>query len=287
MAKRYKIQRRVKVKRSRLKKVVGNRLFWIGVVGCVVLIGIGYAIFFTPFFQIKHIEIQGNQKVATENIREFIEERLSKQFVFFQINHLLLADAKSAGKELKEAYPEIELVTMDKIFPNKVKVVVKERQGAALWCQSRVYTVEVEDEEGETRSFRQCFVLDSNGIIFEEQELEDTVVISDGGNPAELGDQVIKSELLVSILAFQAELDSSALFQDVGLRTSSFFIVSEARMNAKISEGWEIYVNPQEDMNWQVTKVKLVLQEEVPPERRPTLQYIDVRFGDQAYIKYY
>jgi len=302
MAKRYKTQRRVRVKRSRLKKIAGNRLFWIGVAGCVVFVGIGYAIFFTPFFEIKHIEIQGNQKVATENIRKFIEERLPKQFVFFQINHLFLADAKSVGKELQEAYLEIELVTMSKTFPNKVKVVVKERQGVALWCQSRSYTIEVEDEEGETRSFRQCFALDSNGIIFPAESPEGIqagppqssgaglggeVVIYGGKENAVVGDQVIKSELLILILAFQNELDSSVLFQDVGLHVSSFFIVSEARMNAKISEGWEVYVNPQEDMNWQVTKVKLVLQEEVSPDRRSTLQYIDLRFGDQAYIKYY
>jgi len=262
--------------------------------------GIFYAVFFTSFFYIKHIEIQGNQKVGTDNIRNFVEERLPKWFVFFQVNHLLLADAKSVGEELEKAYPEIELVIIDKTFPNKVKVVVKERQGAALWCQSRTYTIEVDEKEGETRSFRQCFVLDSNGIIFPAESPEGIqagppqsgglggeVTIYGGKENAVVGEQVIEPNLLAVILEFQQELDSSILFQEVGLRVSSLSVISEDRVNAEISEGWDIYVNPNENMDWQLTKIKLVLQEEIPPEKRPTLQYIDLRFGDQAYIKYY
>jgi hypothetical protein len=269
MAKRYKTQRRVKPKHSKLKKIAGNRFFWVGIAACLVCIGILYGIFLTPFFQIKHIGIEGNQKVDSDNIRSFVAERM---------NHLFLADAAAVGEELQSAYPEIELVIVDKTFPDKVEVVVKERSGTALWCQTRSFTVEIE-EKGKARSFRQCFALDRNGIIFEEKEPEGEVIVSDGGSNVNLGEQVIAPELLASILAFQRELGDPQI--------TALSIVSEDRVNAEVSEGWEIYINPQEDMDWQATKVKLVLQEEIPPEKRPRLEYIDLRFGDQAYIKYY
>ena len=210
-----------------------------------------------------------------------------KNFLFFKINHLFLADTRKIAENIQSALPEIESMAIDKVFPNKVNVVVRERGMIALWCQTKEYTVEVGDSETkEAKSFRQCFALDKNGILFEEKQPEGEVIISGEEKNAALGDQVIDEELLVNILRFQREVDSFALFQELGLRVSTLSVVSKERVHAKISEGWEIYVNPAENIDWQITKVKLVLDQEVPAARRPNLEYIDLRFGDQAYVKY-
>jgi len=63
-------------------------------------------------------------------------------------------------------------------------------------------------------------------------------------------------------------------------------IVSEARFEAKTLEGFQIYFNFQEDLDWQLTKLKAVLEEEISQERRKNLEYIDVRFGNFAPYKY-
>ena len=101
-----------------------------------------------------------------------------------------------------------------------------------------------------------------------------------------LGEQVLAQELLSNILLFQKQMDAAALFQEVGLRVSGITVFSEDRANARISEGWEIYLNPADNIDWQTTKAKLVLDQEIPFAKRPLLEYIDLRFGDQAYIKY-
>jgi hypothetical protein len=293
-AKRYKPQRRVKPKTSRLKKVLQNRLFWFGMFILFVTGGLGYGIFFTPFFQIKHIEIQGNQKIAAEDLKGLTREYIPKKFLFFEMNNLFLANAGNVVREIQGAFPEIETVTVDTGFPDKVKVTVKERRIAAVWCQQKNYTVEVsdspasEEQSGKQveRSVRQCFALDGRGVIFEDREPEKEVIVQGETSNAILSQQVIEPELLKKILAFQREMDSSQLFREVGLRVSSFSVVSKDRVNVKVSEGWEVYLNPTEDMDWQTTKAILVLEQEVPFQKRALLNYIDLRFGDQAYVKY-
>jgi len=286
-SKRYKSQRRLKPKQSLLKKILKNRIFWFGLVGILLTGGAAYGIFFTPFFQIEHIVISGNEKIPAESLRGIVQTHLARKFLLFELNHFLLANTSAAAEAMKAAFPEIESADVQKEFPNSVLVKVRERQGVASWCQQRNYTVEVADGEETKRSVRQCFALDTHGVIFEEKEPEGEMILSksDGG-AVSVGEEAIDSELLKYILDFSQQLDASALFGEVGLRVSSAVVVSKERVNAEISEGWEIYLNPVENIDWQVTKVKLVLEKEIPSAKRPFLEYIDLRFGDQAYIKY-
>ncbi|MEK7542120.1 MAG: FtsQ-type POTRA domain-containing protein [Patescibacteria group bacterium] len=286
-AKRYKPQKRFRAKRSRLKKIVQSRFFWFGLILCFVLAGVGYGIFFTPIFQIKYIEVQGNQKVTKDQILHIVNASLWKDFVFFEINHFLFANAEHIEKEIRAAFSEIDSVKAKKKFPDSLQIIVQERQKVAIWCQQKSYTVEVADSENqEVRLFRQCFALDNHGVIFEEVEPEREVIISVENVEGSLLNKVVDENLLSNILQFQQALDTSPLFQEVGLRVSSFSIVSEERVHAKVSEGWEVYLNPSGRIDWQITKVKLVLEQEIPFEKRPFLEYIDLRFADQAYIKY-
>lgn len=287
-AKRYKPQRRLKPKRSRLKKLVRSRLFWFGIAGLLAVGGIFYGVFFTPFLQIQHIEITGNQKITAERLQQIAKEHVSQKLLFFEMNHFLLADAGGVTEEIRAAFPEVESVVVRKKFPDSLRVTVLEREGVAIWCQERSYEIAQEGlEEEEQRWFRQCFALDKHGVIFEEREPEREVIISKtGANASTIGQQVLDGEVMEKILSFQRQVDSLPLFQQVGLRISSFTVISDERVNAKISEGWELYVNPAGDIDWQITKGKLVLEKEVPFEKRPFLEYIDLRFGDQAYIKY-
>ena len=287
--KRYKKLRRIKQKKSILKSVLRNRFFWIGNLSVLAIAGLLYAIFFSSFFSIENIEIQGNQKVALQNLDKFIEERIPRKIIFFELNHLLLADAGLIAQEVYDAFPEVDSVLVRKKFPDALIVTIIERKDVAIWCHEKKYNVKILDSDtNKIKSFQQCFALDENGIIFEEKEALGQVIVStpQRSKDAALGAEVIEKDILKTILGFQRELDASDLFQKVGLRVASLTVLSENQVKAKISEGWEFYLNPSENIDWQITKAKLVLQEEVPFEKRAQLEYIDLRFGDQAYLKY-
>ena len=287
--KRYKKLRRIKQKKSILKSVLRNRFFWIGNLSVLAIAGLLYAIFFSSFFSIENIEIQGNQKVALQNLDKFIEERIPRKIIFFELNHLLLADVGLIAQEVYDAFPEVDSVLVRKKFPDALIVTIIERKDVAIWCHEKKYNVKILDSDtNKMKSFQQCFALDENGIIFEEKEALGQVIVStpQRSKDAALGAEVIEKDILKTILGFQRELDASDLFQKVGLRVASLTVLSENQVRAKISEGWEFYLNPSENIDWQITKAKLVLQEEVPFEKRALLEYIDLRFGDQAYLKY-
>jgi hypothetical protein len=301
---RYKPSRRVKPKRSRVKKIFSNRFVWFGAVGCVLVGGIVYGVFFTHVFQIKYIEVEGTQKVSSEKLQEIAQEYTARRFVFFSFNHVLLANTQHVTEEIQNAFPEIEKVAVRTILPDKVRISVQERQAVATWCQHKTYVVEVSDtpennleieseagsdeprKETGTRSFEECFALDGNGVIYEKEEAGNRIIVEQEERNAVLGEQVVDPETLAKLLRFQNQVDSDAFFREVGIRVSGFRIVSKERVNARISEGWEFYINLTEDISWQSTKGLLVLKEEVPFEKRHALDYIDLRFGDQAYIKY-
>ena len=284
---RYKPYRRLKPKRWRAKKLIKSKFFWFGVLAIFVLAGFAYGIFFTPLFRIKNIEIEGNEKISAEDLRGVAEANLPKRIFFFSINHFFLLDGEAVSGALERAFPEVESVAVKKRFPDGVLIRVQERQGIAVWCQQKTLQVALGDSKEETtRSFRQCFALDKQGVVFEEKEPEMEVIVSGDNTEAVLGSKVIEEDLLQSILQFQRAVDAFVLFQEVGLRISSLHLVSREQARARISEGWEIYFDPTGRIDWQLQKVKLVLEQEIPFQKRPFLEYIDLRFGDQAYIKY-
>lgn len=248
-----------------------------------------YAVLFSSLFEVKHIEFTGNQKISTEELEPFVAQRIARKLLFFQVNHLFFVDSSNIQGDIGNAFPAAERVFIKKKLFGTVIVEVRERKDVALWCRKKSYEVEFSDTaQSKTKVVEQCFALDASGIIFEEREAGGHVAIWTGENKREalLGEKVIEGELLEILLDFQRELDAFILFKELELRVSSLSVISQDQVNAKISEGWQVYFNPKENIAWQITKLKLVLEREIPAEKRSKLEYIDLRFGDQAYIKY-
>jgi hypothetical protein len=63
-------------------------------------------------------------------------------------------------------------------------------------------------------------------------------------------------------------------------------IISEEELHFQTQDNWEIFINPQKDIDWQLTKLKEALEEAIPKEKVKNLEYIDLRFGNFAFPKY-
>ena len=88
-----------------------------------------------------------------------------------------------------------------------------------------------------------------------------------------LGQEVVKKELLDLILRIQGNLKDG--FQ---IDTKEAILSLPKRLDIKTSENWQIYLNLESDINLQITKLNLLLEEEITPEIKETLEYIDLRF---------
>ncbi|MDP1538585.1 MAG: hypothetical protein Q8M00_00960, partial [bacterium] len=91
----------------------------------------------------------------------------------------------------------------------------------------------------------------------------------------------IEKEDLISILEINSQLE-----ENLNILIKGFIISSREKLIVLTQEGWELYFNLQEDVKWQLAKLKALLEEKIPPEKRKNLEYIELRFGNFANPKY-
>lgn len=242
------------------KSILRNRFFWLTILILIIIGGMLYFLFFTPFFQIKEIQISGNQKVLTESLQSRIQWVLSHEG-----NYIFLCNLNKINQEILQFFPQIARIDIKKKFPDKLSVKIEERKPAAIFIYSDKY-----------------FLIDKEGVIFEET-LPDgdeylkikNPTLSQGLN---LGSNVVEEELLTTISKIESELKGN-----FKIPLEEVTIASEQRLNVKTLEGWEIYFNPRGDLDWQLTKLDAILENRIPPEKRRNIGYIDLRF-ERVYI---
>jgi cell division protein FtsQ len=257
---RYRKPYRAKKKKSILK----SRFFWRIILG-LVFTGVSFYFFFlSPVFRIKETNISGSPAFYGE-IQKLIDGR-----------NIFLVNLEAAKKGISEKFPQIAKLNLKRKFPGSIIVQVEERKPAAVFSQGD-----------------NLFFLDKEGVIFApirndisngvgESSLIKIQKINEAGPRPDLrlGEKVLENNFIYLILDIESKLRD-----DFKIAVKEALIVSGERLNVKTNEGWEIYFDPQKDINWQTTKLKAVLDQEIPAEKRKNLQYIDLRFGNLASYK--
>jgi len=262
--KKYRKPYRIKKK----KPIFRSRFFWLGILIFVVIFGIFYSICFLSFFQIKEIKISGNQKVPTGDLENIIQNQIVRNLFFSQTKSIFLVNLNIIKAAALEKFPQLAKINLKRSFPDTMLIEIEERKPIAIFCQKENY-----------------FFIDGEGIIFEEVseadpqwlQIKNLTLTTD----LKTGEEAIKKEKLSQVLEIKSKLG-----ENLKILLTEVSIISEERLNAKTSEGWEIYFNLESDLNWQLTKLGAVLEKEIPPEKRENLEYIDLRFGNLAPFKY-
>ena len=250
------------------KTIFNSRFFWFLILILVIANLFFYFLFFSNYFQVKKIIITGQKKVSIEDFKSLIEKNLEKKIWFFKTKSIFLVNLNEIRKEILKNFPQVAEIKLQRDFPDVLRVIIEERLALAQWCQEK------------------CFLIDKEGIIFEEifEESNQYLKIRSQNQIFNLnfGKKILEPELLTSILEI-----ASKLKENFKIPLEEISVVSEKRFNAKTSEGWQIYFNSKEDLDWQLTKLKAVLEKEIPLQKRKDLEYIDVRFGNFAPYKYH
>ena len=244
---RYKKSFRTKKKRQILK----NKFFWLVFLALIVLGGILYLFLFSSVFQIKEIQVSG---IERDSLKKIPPEEI-KGIILKDANNIFLLNFESLSKIILEKYPKIANINFKKKLPNSLMIQIKERRPVILLLRKGDY-----------------FFVDKEGVPFEKilgippEMLVVKIEKPNSSLPIDQMDQIlkIKSNQIVAI--------------------KEILLVSNSRFNAKTQEGWEIYFNPKENLDWQLTELALVLKQKIPPDERKNLEYIDLRFN-KVYIK--
>ncbi len=99
---------------SRLKKMILALI--------IVGIGTGIGMLFTPFFHISEVYCEGNNRIAREEILEAAQVQAGKNIFLQRISEI---------RKRVAAVPMVEKVHVNRVFPNKIRILVTECVPAA------------------------------------------------------------------------------------------------------------------------------------------------------------
>ncbi len=271
-----KPQRRFKKKKSIFK----SRFFWIATLILFVVGTVFYFVFFSDFFQVKEIRISGNQEVHDSDIENNIRNQIFHKFFFFSSKSIFLVNFKKINEIILKKFPQIAQINLRRKFPDAVIIEIKEREPVGVWCQLHQAT----SANYQLLSVEDCYLFDEKGIAFKKNDrnIESLLFVKDLNKrkEIELGRQVINKKIIKAIQEIKTKLSS------IRISIKEFILFSDKRLNVKTSQGWEVYFNPEKDIDWQIKKLNLVLEKQIPLENRKDLEYIDLRFGNLAPFKY-
>lgn len=256
-------------KRYRVKKkksILRNRFFWISLFILILIGGLLYLLFFSSFFQIKEIEISGNEKVLTVDLQNTIYSSATRNFLVFSTKSIFLFPSNQIKEELSEKFPQIDQFILKRKLPDSLVLEIQERRATAVFCKET-----------------DCFFIDEKGILFEEileeVPLELIIIKSEIEKSINLGEEIIREENLQRILKIRTKIEKN-LKIDI-----KEVILSFEKLTVLIGEGWEIYFDISGDIEWQLIELSLVLEKQIPLEKRGELEYIDLKFT-KVYFKY-
>lgn len=230
------------------------------------IIGVLYSIFYSPFFSIKNIEINGLNKINSGNFERIVNDyRSDRQWFILSKNNFWIFDKKELAAQIEKFYA-FEDLKIKKKLPNRVIVDVVEKQSAINWLIGDF-----------------CYHLDTTGIAIEYCENGDglitirDVVVS----AVSIGEEAVEAGELDYIL----QLDSQAKNILKDQYKPLFYERNLNELIVKTENGPEIRFNSNLEAGEQVARLDLLLKDQEVKDNYQSLGYIDLRFGEKVFYK--
>ncbi len=305
----YAGSRRVGPSRSR---IIFQKIIWQGLLGGL-FVGIIWIIFFSPVFRIKEVNITGNESVSQEEINQTLKTVFEKRFfLIFSGDNIIFFNEEEAEKLLLEKNLYFENVKVKKIFPNLVKIEIKEKKAKLAWCQiiqkenpknseNEMEEIEIDNSEDEDKISEQsqCFWVDEAGIAYSQTpplkdlkmsldsfKKEHILILKEKNKKlvkfVKLGTKVANPEFINSVLCVSETLSSAVDLKVVDFETPG---AASRELHVTTSEGWKIYFDTSRNIKSQVDALANVLREKIKEKERENLEYVDLRVKDRVYYK--
>jgi cell division septal protein FtsQ len=263
---RTKVKKR-KIIRRRKKSIFTNFYFSFSVFASIIIFStIGFFLF-SPRFQVQELNVSGNKDIPTDQLKQMAEEGMKTSFSFmgFDISTASIFLSGNKGvNSLMEAFPEIEKVSVKKNFPNGLSLEIIEKTPFSIWT-------DVFDNS-------KCYLVDSKGSYIKEynneEEYSSLIKVIQKEKIKDLDKKVVLEKLSL----IKKELGDSSI------NVFSFDLYEE-KVLVKSDVGCSIIFDINKDLDWQIEKLSIVLQKSKYSSDLSKLEYIELRFGNNAYIK--
>lgn len=245
-----------------------SRFFFI--VLFLLIIGLGWLVFFSTFFKIKNVKIFGLERTPATEIESLVwSQTNAKKFLIGQRSNLFLFSENDFMNALNQKY-YFGSVQLSKRLPGTIIIKIKEKPPIAIWS-----------EDGKT------YYIDEQGMVISE------IPTVSAGSSAYL---TVENRGAVKIAGRQANIDKEKLDfvikADEELKNNKFlfaldrFIIDQDVNTVKIIlvNAPMVFLNTKAQAADQINKLIVLYKDELKSEFAKK-SYIDLRYGDMIYYR--
>ena len=229
--------------------------------------GIFYFLFISDNFEIKEVNISGLKTISEENVQSTADAILREErFGFIKATNYFIFPKDKLRAAILISHPKIEGIDIQSTR-EKVEISITERKTLGVWCKEN-----------------DCFYFDKAGVIFENAPKSvGSLVIS-------ISDERDIDVNIGSIVLDEQQVDLAETVHGLIGRNFSFgirtiVIAPDGEVEVLTSENWRLLLEKDDDIEYQLSNLKYVLDEEIKA-RRGELEYVDLRLGNKVYYKY-
>ncbi len=265
-----------KIKNLRKKKSIFKMpWFWYSLLTVIVIGAMVYVVFFMSALQVNYIVVSGNQKVATGDIENVVNNTINKKILplgsmSLYSKSIFLVNTNAIASNISHTFADVETVTVTRQLPQTITITVKERVPVAIYCQTQ------------TTAVNNCFFIDKHGVIFTPQTTAQanmiTFFIPSDGTPLSAGQNVVDNNIVSAVKKIQQLLKNEFSVDVVSINNLY-------PLTIKTSEGWSVYFDINSNIDAQITKMETLLKNQISQSARKKLQYIYLQYKDRAYYK--
>jgi len=225
-----------------------------------------YWLFFSGYFNISNFEIQGLDVLSKEQVQaslnSFFEQSPSS---FVSAKNWFLFSADSFKRYLQEKHPLLTSISLQKEFPDTLRIIVKEREPVFIACSST--------------QLGSCFYIDEAGTVYEEAPQTEGSLITtvEVSQIFEKGTSILDPALIEKLIIFK-----DLLKKRLSLPTKKIIVARD--ITFETYEGWQIKLDAKSNFLERFDDLVLLLNTQLKGEREK-LEYIDLTIPNRAYYK--
>lgn len=205
-----------------------------------------------PMFTISEVNVQGTHRLAPAELVE--HGGLAGQ------NLLALSVESTEGALLKD--PWVQAVTIQRYLPNRVSIIIQEREPVAIW------------QTGNRR-----FLVGKDGAVLEETFVPSDLPVIQAmeGNAPSPGDTLDSSTIALTLTLLDL------LPKELGDPAKRFEYLSYGGLVVETQSGKRARFGDSSDFEWKLAVWKALLKQ--GQEQKLQVNHVDLRFGDRPFFR--
>ncbi|MBU2028866.1 hypothetical protein KJ761_03170 [Patescibacteria group bacterium] len=273
--KRNFIKKKEKTSYFQKKRINFSRIFY-GFFSLVFVGVTGYVLFFSGFLNILNREFSPTEKIDSQKLSDRLDVLLGEKYWgIVPKNNLLLLRESYLNNLFTREFGMVKRIEIAKKFPDKIKITVEERQPAII----------LENSQGKFVLDKETNVYPYNFFDSSDFDLTELPILKEtNAERAFSFENNSGSNYLDFIFKVKDKLEKLLDIPVEKAMTVSKIISGDVFFTTK--EGWQIYFNKNVAIDKEIEMLRIVLEEKIGKEKRPDLEYIDLRISNKILYRF-